>query len=76
VSVSVTTSDAICQSLMVSLQRGHWRVAIRQFLMLQVVGGEMPHSAYTQCQAHMERCPPRDLQKIGGAVREWAQMGS
>jgi acyl-CoA synthetase (AMP-forming)/AMP-acid ligase II len=49
-----------------SLARGHWKLALRRYLMLLACGCEVPAAQREACERHLLRCEPRGLRKDGG----------
>ncbi len=52
----------------------HYKVALRYFFMLQALGQPIPAVHHQYCGAAMRRCPPRDLERIRRAARDWASF--
>jgi aspartate 1-decarboxylase len=68
------TRAVILDELATSLERGHWRVALRRFLMLRARDFDIPDSYKTRCEALMSACPARDLRRIQDQVQSWVDM--
>ena len=64
--------EAVLAQLRRDLQRGHWRVALRHFLMLQAYGYEVPAAERRRCLEGARRCAAREWRKIEADVAEWA----
>jgi hypothetical protein len=64
----------LLQLLETDLQRRHWRVAIRRFLMLLACGVDVPDSPKAACEALLLACPARDLRRIRDGVQSWVDM--
>jgi len=56
-----------------SLARGHWKLAVRRYLMLLACGGEVPAAQRAACERHLRRCEPRGLRKMEDDVRAWSR---
>ena len=56
-----------------SLARGHWKLALRRYLMLLACGGEVPAAQRAACERHLRRCEPRGLRKMEDDVRAWSR---
>lgn len=52
----------------------HYKVALRYFFMLEALGQPIPATHHSYCGAAMRRCPPRDLERIRRAARDWASF--
>jgi 3-methyl-2-oxobutanoate hydroxymethyltransferase len=61
----------LLELLATNLRRGHWRVAIRRFLMLVACGVDVPDAHKGVCEALLGTCPPRDLRRIRDGVQSW-----
>jgi hypothetical protein len=68
------TREVLLHQLDFTLARGHWRVAIRRFLMLTVCGFEVPDDLAQACEALTLSCPKGDLQRIRCQVQSWFDM--
>jgi hypothetical protein len=68
--------DVLLDLLEQSLRKGHWRVAVRRFLMLAACGFEVPADQRSRCEAYLRDCPARDLQKMRSDVGAWQQCVS
>jgi hypothetical protein len=68
------TGAVLLEMLTTSLRRGHWRVAIRRFLMLLACGVEVPDVCRNPCEALLLACPKRDLIRIREHVQSWVEM--
>jgi hypothetical protein len=66
--------SALVRLLHSDLHRGHWRVAIRHYLMLAGCGYEVPKTLQQQCILKMALCAPGELQKIGHRVADWLDL--
>jgi hypothetical protein len=56
-----------------SLKRGHWKLALRRYLMLLACGCEVPSPQRAACERHLRRCEPRGLRKMEEDVRAWSR---
>jgi len=56
-----------------SLARGHWKLALRRYLMLLACGCEVPAAQREACERHLHRCEPRGLRKMEEDVRAWSR---
>ena len=56
-----------------SLARGHWKLAVRRYLMLLACGCEVPEAPRAACERHLRRCEPRGLRKMEDDVRAWSR---
>jgi hypothetical protein len=68
------TNAVLVELLATSLRRGHWRVAIRRFLMLVACGVDVPEADKAACEALLSTCPERDLRRISDGVHSWVDM--
>jgi len=68
-----TPGDVLLVQLRRELQRGHWRVALRHFLMLQAYGYEVPPAERRRCLERARDCAAREWLKIESDVAAWAQ---
>ena len=68
------TRDVLVAQLAISLERGHWRVAIRRFLMLSACGFDMPDGYRTACEALVLSRSEGDLRRIRHGVQSWVDM--
>ncbi len=66
-------ADVLLAQLRRDLQRGHWRVALRHFLMLEACGYEVPPAERRSCLEHARACAGRQWLKIQADVAEWAR---
>lgn len=69
-----STEHALRAMLQSNLARGHWRLAIRHFLMLQAGGWSVGSELSQRCDAYIETCSRQDLQKIRTTVCAWAEL--
>ena len=66
--------DAVLLDLLQqSLARGHWKLALRRYLMLLACGCEVPAAQREACERHLRRCEPRGLRKMEEDVRAWSR---
>ena len=65
--------EVLLAQLRRELQRGHWRVALRHFLMLQAYGYEVPTAERRRCLERARDCASREWLKIEADVAAWAQ---
>lgn len=63
--------DVLLALLDDSLARGHWRVALRRFVMLLACGYEVPAHQRALCELHRERCRERELRKMEADAQAW-----
>jgi hypothetical protein len=63
----------LLQLLHGSLQRGHWKVAVRRYLMLAACGFEVSARLRLRCEAYIARCPARELRRTQEDVQAWAE---
>ena len=68
------TSEVIVDQLATSLERGHWRIALRRFLMLRASDFDIPDQYKARCEALMAACPTRDIRRIQDQVQSWVDM--
>lgn len=47
---------------------------LRYFFMLEAMGQPIPATHNSYCGAATRRCPPRDLERIRRAARDWASF--
>ncbi len=57
-----------------SIDYGHWKLAIRRFLMLLACNYDIPLEYRLQCENFIASCPERELQRIRSYVEGWAEM--
>lgn len=55
-----------------SLERGHWKVAVRRFQMLLEFDCDIPDSERAACEALISQLSPRERSKIVQDVKAWA----
>jgi hypothetical protein len=60
--------------LRASLEAGHWRVALRRYLMLKGAAAEIPEDLAAECERVRTRCEPHILQRMLDDVHAWAQL--
>lgn len=70
---AASAGDVLLAQLRRELQRGHWRVALRHFLMLQAYGYEVPPAERRRCLERAQGCAGREWRKIEEDVAAWAQ---
>jgi hypothetical protein len=68
------SADALLELLFASIERGHWRVALRRYLMLLVCDAAVPPRYEVECRRYVARCPAPALRKIRADVHQWAEM--
>ncbi len=69
-----TRERALVQLLNGSMERGHYKIALRYFYMMRWVGFEVPPAQRAYCEAARLRCKPRELEFIQSRVRAWAEF--
>lgn len=67
---------ALLALLQDSLEKGHWKVALRRFLMLRSFGLSIPDEQATVCEQFMARCPGRELARMHQSAIDWVAMVS
>jgi hypothetical protein len=65
--------EVLLDLLQESLARGHWKLALRRYLMLLACDCEVPAAQRAICERHLRRCPPRGLRKMEEDVRAWSR---
>jgi hypothetical protein len=60
--------------LIAELDRGHFKVAARHFLMLQACGAAIPPAVAGRCETIVSALPSARLARIVEAVDEWRRM--
>lgn len=68
-----SSAEVLLAQLRLDLQRGHWRLALRHFLMLQAYGFEVPPAESSHCLAHARACAHREWLKMQADVAAWAR---
>lgn len=66
--------DILLELLRESLARGHWKVSVRRILMLRSLACTLPPEHEHRCQRLLDRCPPRELERMEEDVRAWVSM--
>lgn len=66
------SADALVGLLRASMQRGHWRVACRRYLMLCESGAPVPPECQRLCESLLQRCSPGQLLRMQTDARSWA----
>lgn len=66
--------DALFRSFCDALQRGHWRVACRRYLMLRASGACLPEPYQAVAAQLLERCGVAERQRMERNAADWAQM--
>jgi hypothetical protein len=69
-----TTAVAMLADLRLSIRRGHWKVAIRRFLMMRARAFDVPAHETRQCSALIAKCPAIDLARMEMAAAEWVRL--
>jgi hypothetical protein len=59
-----------------SLEKGHWKVALRRFLMLRSFELAVPVELEKVCERFMERCPDRELARMHQSANDLVAMVS
>lgn len=54
-----------------SLRRGHWRLAVRRYLMLRAQSHEVPPDCCERCERLIAAASRRELGRIRQQVHEW-----
>lgn len=57
-----------------SLKKGHWKVALRRFLMLRSFELAVPVELEKVCERFMERCPDRELARMHQSASDLVAM--
>ena len=73
-SVTADALDSLTTLLIHDLNRGHYHVAIRHFLMLKASGGTVPALIERSCEQLMRECPASRREKIVVDVARWLDM--
>ena len=68
------TRDVLVGQLAESLHRGHWRLAIRRFLVLKAYEFEIPDAHEQTVRRLISSRTADDLRKIRRQVRSWIDM--
>ena len=71
---AASSVEALLASLRESLARGHWKVALQRYLMLQARELGVPESEESRCRRLMASCPEAELRKIRLRAAAWAAM--
>lgn len=66
--------EALIALLEHSLRRGHFKLVVRRWLMLQACGYDVPEPLRAPCDSALQRCRPAELARIREAVDRWAAM--
>lgn len=66
--------EVLLAQLAQDLARGHWKLALRHFLMLQACGHEVPAAQRARCMEHALECPRRDWLRIQADVSGWVRF--
>jgi len=70
------TREVVLRQLSTALQRGHWRIAIRSFLVLRVYQFNVPARYERELKRLIDNCPTGDLNRICSQVLSFAEMRS
>ena len=70
---AASSEEALLAQLQRDLQRGHWRIALRHFLMLEACGFEVPEAERLHCLEHARACASAQWLRIQADVAEWAR---
>ena len=57
-----------------ALAKGHWKVALRQFFMLEQMGVLVPQDQKSRLQSLMNSCNARELTRMRSDAHSWAQL--
>ena len=57
-----------------SLVRGHWRVALRRYLMLRGCGFDVPERERQRCETYLARCKSTELGRMQADARAWSRF--
>ena len=57
-----------------SLDRGHWRVACRRYLMLRATGERPAPALAATCEGLLAHVGARELRAMRGSAEDWAAM--
>lgn len=57
-----------------SLEQGHWRVALKRYLMLLACNVPVPACDELECRRYAAQCSDAALEKMRSDVRRWAAM--
>lgn len=68
-----SSGEVLLAQLRRDLQRGHWRLALRHFLMLQAYGCEVPPAEQRHCLEHARVCAAREWARMQADVAAWAR---
>jgi hypothetical protein len=63
--------EVLLQLLDESLARGHWKLAVRRFLMLLACDCDVPAEQRSRCEFHLARCREGELRKMEADVQAW-----
>lgn len=66
--------EVLLALLQESLMRGHWRVALRRYLMLRGCGFEIPEGERRRCEAYLARCKAAELRRMQADARAWLRF--
>lgn len=66
--------EVLLAQLARDLARGHWKLALRHFLMLEACGHEVPPEQRARCMEHALECPSRDWLRIQADVSGWVRF--
>jgi hypothetical protein len=66
--------QALLALLRQSLEKGHWRVALRRFFMLRSLGLAVPAEVSAICERFMRRCADRELASMHQSAQDLAAM--
>jgi hypothetical protein len=67
-------AEALLALLLASIEHGHWRVALKRYLMLLACGVPVPACYDIECRRYAARCSERSLATMRANVRRWAAM--
>lgn len=70
------TQAVLLQMLVTSLDRGHWKVACRRYLMLVAGGWPVPRPLRLACQARLRRCAEAEREKMLRDAQTWARCSA
>jgi hypothetical protein len=70
---ATSSGEVLLAQLRRDLQRGHWRLALRHFLMLQAYGCEVPAPERRHCLEYARACAAREWLKMEADVARWAR---
>ena len=66
--------EVLLAQLARDLARGHWKLALRHFLMLEACGHDVPPAQRARCMEHALECPSRDWLRIRDYVSGWVRF--